>query len=505
MNTRLNEFLEENNVINKCQIGFRKHHRTADHLLVLKTLIDFYKSHRKPIFACFIDFKKAYDSVWRKGLLFKLISCGCSKTFLRFISNMYSSVNYSVKLKDGVTPPFQSYIGLKQGCNLSPTLFNIFINDMPNLFNQSCDPVRLDNTDLSCLLYADDLILLSESKAGLQKCLSKLEIYAKKWILNINKKKSKILVFGTANQRRTYLLTKWYYENEALEQVDEYCYLGITIHFSGNFKKALKVLRDKALRAYNHLLKKFSNFENVPIKIRLKLFSAMIIPILLYRCEICGPYLIGRVTTFEIFKSKFFKIINEIERIHLKFCKRILGVHSKTTNLTIYAELGKVPLIVQISTLVVKYWIRISSIIIRYTFNNTLSGEARNVCVRLNLKPIVFLQFLLKVCKLEMKDFEKFSNTSDESTNTRRSFCHYLNVTLTSEFTSFWKDQVLQNGDSGKLKEYKKLKVNVGIEKYFLEIKNFKYRQAVTRLRVSAHRLPVEIGRYKKIAYCDMW
>ena len=273
MNTRLSEFLEENNVINRCQIGFRKHHRTADHLLVLKTFIDFYTSHRKPIFACFIDFKKAYDSVWRKSLLFKLISCRCSKTFLRFISNMYSSVNYSVKLKDGVTPPFQSYIGLKQGCNLSPTLFNIFINDIPNLFNQSCDPVlfnqscdpvRLDNTDLSCLLYADDLILLSESKAGLQKCLSKLEIYAKKWKLNINKKKSKILVFGTANQRRSYLLTKWYYENEALEQVDEYCYLGITIHFSGNFKKALKVLRDKALRAYNNLLKKFSNFENVP-------------------------------------------------------------------------------------------------------------------------------------------------------------------------------------------------------------------------------------------------
>ena len=191
MNTRLNEFLEENNVINKCQIGFRKHHRTADHLLVLKTLIDFYKSHRRPIFACFIDFKKAYDSVWRKGLLFKLTSCGCIKTFLRFISNMYSSVNYLVKLKDGVTPPFQFYIGLKQGCNLSPTLFNIFINGIPNLFNQSCDPVKLDNTDLSCLLYADDLILLSESKAGLQKYLSKLEIYAKNGNLILTKRNLK--------------------------------------------------------------------------------------------------------------------------------------------------------------------------------------------------------------------------------------------------------------------------------------------------------------------------
>ena len=99
--------------------------------------------------------------------------------------------NYSVKLKDGVTPPFQSYIGLKQECNLSPTLFNIFINDIPNLFNRSCDPARLDNTDLSCLLYADDLILLSESKAGLQKCLSKLEIYAKNGYLILTKRNLK--------------------------------------------------------------------------------------------------------------------------------------------------------------------------------------------------------------------------------------------------------------------------------------------------------------------------
>jgi hypothetical protein len=112
--------------------------------------------------------------------------------------------------------------------------------------------------------------------------------------------------------------------------------------------------------------------------------------------------------------------------------------------------------------------------------NNTLSGEARNFFMRLNLKPIVFIQYLLKMCKLEMKDFEKFSKSSDESTKTGQNFCHYLNVTLNDEFTLLWKDQVLQNGDSCKLKEYKKLKVNVGIEKYLLEIKNFKYRQAVT-------------------------
>ena len=76
MNERLNEYLQENNIMNKCQIGFRKKFRTADHLLVLKTLVDYYKSKRKPIFACFIDFRKAYDCVWREGLFLKLILNG---------------------------------------------------------------------------------------------------------------------------------------------------------------------------------------------------------------------------------------------------------------------------------------------------------------------------------------------------------------------------------------------------------------------------------------------
>ena len=105
---------------------------------------------------------------------------------------MYSSVRYSVKLEDGTTPFFNSFIGVKQGCNLSPTLFNIFINDASNLFDDSCDPVKLGNTNLNCLLYADDLVLLSESQKGLQSCLTKLERYTNRWKLNINKKKSRV-------------------------------------------------------------------------------------------------------------------------------------------------------------------------------------------------------------------------------------------------------------------------------------------------------------------------
>ena len=62
----------------------------------------------------------------------------------------------------------------------------------------------------------------------------------------------------------------------------------------------------------------------------------MVIPILLYCSEVWGPYMSGKITTFEIFKNKMFKF-NEIEKFHLKFCKRILGVHSKSTNVAVYS------------------------------------------------------------------------------------------------------------------------------------------------------------------------
>ena len=70
MNTRLINFFEENRILNKCQIGFRNRHRNSRSYISLKTLIDCYRLKRKPIFACFIDFKKAYDSVYGGKVFF---------------------------------------------------------------------------------------------------------------------------------------------------------------------------------------------------------------------------------------------------------------------------------------------------------------------------------------------------------------------------------------------------------------------------------------------------
>ena len=87
---------------------------------------------------------------------------------------MYNNIHLSVQSSDGnrISLSFLSLLGIRQGYNLSPTLFNIFVNDIPKIFNHSCDIAKLGNIPISCMMYADDLILLSETNQGLQESIT---------------------------------------------------------------------------------------------------------------------------------------------------------------------------------------------------------------------------------------------------------------------------------------------------------------------------------------------
>ncbi len=104
---------------------------------------------------------------------------------------MYQNISYKIKLKDGYLDPITSNLGLKQGCPLSPMLFNLYIDDMKDIFDGRCDPVTITDTKTSHFLYADDLVLVSLSSAGLQRSLDKISEYSKKKALTISIKKSK--------------------------------------------------------------------------------------------------------------------------------------------------------------------------------------------------------------------------------------------------------------------------------------------------------------------------
>ena len=284
LNERLLTFANENNTFAKEQIGFLKGNRTSDNLIILHNLIHKQLSSGEKLYTCFIDFEKAFDRVPRKCLLQKLCKNGIKGKFLKTIENMYQNDNACVRIGDKVTETFPINIGVKQGDNPSPTLFNFYLSDLPEIFNLSdtCPPLLQDGTPVGSLLWADDLVILSKTEEGLRTALKRLENYCDLNLLKINTTKSKCMIF---NSRGRTIKKRFIYKSEALKVVRNYTYLGFNLSISGKINDGLFYLHQKAQKAFYKLKNQMGDmfYENVSLTIRL--FDILIKPILLYASD----------------------------------------------------------------------------------------------------------------------------------------------------------------------------------------------------------------------------
>ena len=144
LNNRIQKYLETNKILVEEQNGFRACRSCIDHLFVLCTVLRNRKLSGHETFLCFIDYKKAFDSVERHLLLFKLSQVGINGNMYRAISSLYSNPRSRVILNDNETEYFDCPVGVKQGDCLSATLFAIFINDLAIEIKNSNIGVILD-------------------------------------------------------------------------------------------------------------------------------------------------------------------------------------------------------------------------------------------------------------------------------------------------------------------------------------------------------------------------
>ena len=176
INARLNRYSNEVNLLNENQTGFRKGYSTLDHIFLLKNIIDILVNQcKQKLFCAFVDYKKAFDTVWRSALWHKMLESGISGNLYNVILNMYNNIKSCVNVNGVLSEYFISVNGVRQGKNLSPFLFALFINDIEEfLIQYGCDPIKIPVSDLNTflklliVLYADDTVLFATSKQNLQ-------------------------------------------------------------------------------------------------------------------------------------------------------------------------------------------------------------------------------------------------------------------------------------------------------------------------------------------------
>ena len=391
---------------------------------------------------------------------------------------MYLNDQACLKLNNETTPYFHVTQGVKQGCVLSPTLFNIFLSDLPNLFNTlDMDAPLLNNTKLSSLFWADDIILISTSLSGLQKAMNKLNIYSVENKLSINIKKTKFIVFNKSG--KLIIKNTLFYNNQQIEQVRNFIYLGLKLSCCGSWTEALRDLKARGLRAYISLRKLLGDMFHKDIILTLKLFDSLVSPILLYGSDIWGCYKLNE-------KSP-------IEQLHSSFCKHILQVNKNTPNIAVKAELGRSSLITKAQINCLKNWLRIShNVVNNIVFNAYKDSLNFNDTWTAKVKNILFLHGLGNIW----------------SSHTSTDFIPSKKINIINSFQFIIKQRLTDSNNQTiisdlqnfpKMRTYIKFKKLNKLENYLIFTNDLNKRFSISKLRLSSHKLKIETGRYENL------
>ena len=495
INDRIYAFLNDNDLLGNEQAGFRKNNSTTDQMFALHCIIDLYLQRKKKLFCTFIDYRKAFDTIQHSLLWEKLLSIGVNGNVISLIKNMYSNAKSCVKTKQGLSSFFVSNIGLRQGENLSPVLFSIFLNDLKDflkLRTQGLNFVKNLSDDLFfedienylnmfILLYADDTAILSESEKDMQECLNMLRNYCNIWGLHINVRKTKVMVFSRGKIRN---IPKFTFGDENVDVVFQYKYLGLLFSYNNKFGIAIKDRVSLAKRAMFALIKKCRSLF-LPLDIQFELFEKCIHPVLLYGCELWG-----------------FEKPDLYAKLQLNFLKISLGLRSSTPTVMVLGETGTYPIELEVKSRLLCFW---------YKLQSDAISSSKISCLMYNLikRQSEHTQFenpwlsYVKECLNNLG----LSYIFDNPMYSQFQFKNIVKRRLKDQYVQMWRNSVDTNGICC---NYRIFKTEFSFEDYLLKLP-YDLMKNLLKLRLCNNRLPVNSNRFLGVprgerlcTLCDM-
>lgn len=288
--------------LDKNQVGFRKNHSTSDHIFTLNSLIKKSEEYSFPLCILFVDFEKAFDSIYTGKIIEVLHKRGIDNRIIKIMHQLLN--NSCLKFQhEGTSVDIKVQRGLKQGDVISPKIFINVLKELFDVMQWEERGICINGEWLNHLDFADDCALISTNTNELAQMYEELMATGELFGLRINKGKTKIMIINEYNVIPP-ILTE-------IERVENFNYLGQLLSTQGNWEE---IQRRCTLGWKSFLMNKHFYKAKVDIKLKKKLWESTVLPTMTYACE---TWSLNTKT-----KNKFKTTQRSMERYMLGYTKR---------------------------------------------------------------------------------------------------------------------------------------------------------------------------------------
>jgi sorting nexin-29 len=295
-------------IIAEEQAGFRKGRSTTEQIFNLRILCEKYQQHQQDLYHVFIDFKKAFDRVWHAALWATMNYYNINANLIRTIQNLYEKASSAIYLNGEIGEWFRTTVGVRQGCLLSPILFNIFLERiMTDALENHQGTVSIGGRTITNLRFADDIDGLAGSEQELENLVKQLDRSSTAYGMEISANKTKTMTNNVAG-----IQTNITANGDKLETVKNFKYLGAIVSDEGSKPEILARIAMTAatLAKFNTIWKD----KAIKINSKIRLLRSLIYSVCLYACETW-------TLTAELEKR--------IQALEMRCYRRLLGISYK--------------------------------------------------------------------------------------------------------------------------------------------------------------------------------